>query len=167
MSGGGGGYRNHEAVTMVYRDVTDVRPGLRLYDGNIWETLMCMWVLVGNRGKMKAETQIATTLTQINDHYADYEPFERVAEAVIEQGGRRVDYIYEISHENETAELQVSSKYYTDGELVNQSNTTQTYPVEGGFVLHAGEEHELMAFIEANAFADPEVTLGEEYDSMV
>lgn len=116
---------------------------------------------------MKAETQIGTTLAQINDHYADYEPFERVAEAVIEQGDRRVDYIYEISHENETPELQVSAKYYAADELVNQSNTTQTYTVEDGKVHHAGNEQELMKFIEANAFADPEVTLTDEYESMV
>ena len=116
---------------------------------------------------MKAETQIETTLAQINDHYADYEPFERVAEAIIEQGNRRVEYIYEISYEGETDELQVSAKYYDDGELVNESNTTETYSVEDGVVYHTENGQELMEFIEANAFADPEVTVGEEYESMV
>jgi len=116
---------------------------------------------------MTAETQIETTLAQVNDHYANYEPFERVAEAVIECGGRRVDYIYEISHESNTDELQVSAKYYKSGELVNESNTTQTYPVEDGVVYHIESGQDLMEFIEANAFADPAVSVGEEYDSMV
>ena len=110
---------------------------------------------------------IETTLAQIDDHYADYEPFTRVAEAVIQQGNRRVDYIYEISHEGDTDELQVSAKYYDGDELVNESLVTQTYPVEDGVVYHTDDGQELMAFIEANAFADPEVSVTDEYESMV
>lgn len=116
---------------------------------------------------MVDKNEIETTLAQINDHYADYEPFTRVAEAVIQQGSRRVEYIYDISHERDTDELQVSAKYYNGDELVNESTLYQTYPVEDGVVYHTDTGQELMAFIEANAFADPEVSVSEEYESMV
>jgi hypothetical protein len=111
--------------------------------------------------------QIETTLAFISEHYADYEPFERVAEAIVRSGDRRVEYVYEISHEGESPTLQVSAEYYVDGELVNESNTTQKYETDGERVYHTESGQELEAFIKANAFADPEVTIGEEFESMV
>ena len=111
--------------------------------------------------------EIETTLAFDVDHYAEHEPFERVAEAAIEQGDRRVDYIYDVSHEGEQDELQVSARYYLGGELRNESNTTQTYPVEDGTVFHVSTGQELREFIEANAFADPEISLTDEFESMV
>jgi len=113
------------------------------------------------------EEQIETTLTFDVEQYLDYEPFERVAEAVIERGSRRVDYIYDIIHEDDTNTLRVSAKYYLDGELVNDSVTTQKYETDGDRVYHTDDGQELRDFIEANAFADPEVTLTEEFESMV
>lgn len=113
------------------------------------------------------ETEIGTTLAKINDHYGENSPVDRVAEAVIERADRRVDYIYDISYEDETPLLCVNARYYFHGELVNQSNTTQTYPTDGDRVYHTDSGQELYEFIEANAFSDPEVTLTDEFESMV
>ena len=110
---------------------------------------------------------IETTLAQINDHYADYEPLERVGEAVIERDARRVEYVYDISTEDEQAKLQVHARYYLNGKLKNESNATQTYPTDGGRVYHTESGQELYEFIEANAFADAQVTLTDEFESMV
>ena len=110
---------------------------------------------------------IETTLVKINDHYAEHEPFDRVAEAVIERGDRRVDYIYDISYEDEKPVLCVNSRYYLNGELENESNTTQTYPTDGDCVYHTQSGEELYEFIKANAFADPKVSLTDEFESMV
>lgn len=111
--------------------------------------------------------QIETTITFDIDHYQHYEPFERVAEAVIERGERRVDYLYDISYEGEEDELQVHARYYLDGELRNESNSPQTFPVEDGVVYHTDSGQDLREFIEANAFADPEIALTDEFESMV
>jgi len=121
----------------------------------------------GNNTTMNGNDEIGTTLVEINDHYGENSPVDRVAEAVIERGDRRVDYIYDISYEDEQPLLCVNARYYFHGEMVNQSNTTQTYDTDGVHVMHSGIEEELMDFIEANAFADPEVTLTDEFESMV
>jgi len=113
---------------------------------------------------MTEQSPNETTLVFDVERYADYEPFERVAEAVIQQDNRRVEYIYDISHEDEQAVLQVSARYYEGGEQINQSNVTQEYETDGDVVFHAGER-DLQEFIKANAFADPEVTIGEEFES--
>lgn len=113
------------------------------------------------------EEQIGTTLVFDVEHYADYDPFERVAEAVITRGNREVKYVYDISSESDENELQVYAYYYLDGELKNESNVNQTYPVEDGTVYHTSSGQELREFIEANAFADPEVSLTGEFESMV
>lgn len=111
--------------------------------------------------------QIETTLAFDVNIYEDYDPFERVAEAVIESGNRRVDYLYDISHEGDEDELQVHSRYYLGGELRNESNAQQTYPTDGKRVYHTETGQELREFIEANAFADPEISLTDEFEGMV
>lgn len=122
-----------------------------------------------------ADDSIETTLAFDVNHYADHEPLERVAEAVIESGNRRVDYLYDIVHGGDRAgdededELQVHARYYLDGELRNESNRQQTYLVRDGVVYdtYGTEYREVRKFIEANAFADPEVSLTDEFESMV
>ena len=114
-----------------------------------------------------ADEEIGTTLVFDVDHYADYERHERVAEAVIECANRRVDYLYDIFTEGEDKTLEVQAKYYNGGELVNQSNHAQTYDTDGDRVYHTDKGQEIQEFVEANAFADVEVTLTDEYDSMV
>ena len=111
---------------------------------------------------------IDTTIVFGLTHYADFDPFTRMAEAVISDGQRTVRYVYDLSTEVEDEpELQVSAFYEFDGELRNESVAHQTYPVEDDYVLHAGSRQELHEFIEANAFGDPEASPGDEFESMV
>ena len=112
---------------------------------------------------------IETTLAFDVDVYGEHDPVERVAEAVIESGNRRVDYLYDISHEGDEDELQVHARYYFNGELRNESNRQQTYLVRDGVVYdtYGTEYRGVRKFIEANAFADPEISLTDEFESMV
>lgn len=111
--------------------------------------------------------EIETTLEFDIGDYKDSVPRDRVAEAVIERGDRLVFYYYDISHEGEEDELQVVARYFLGGELRNESNPHQTYPVEDGVVYHTDDGQDLEEFIEANASSDPEVALTDEFESMV
>lgn len=117
-------------------------------------------------------TEIETSLTfdDIGD-YPDHEPLERVAEAVIEQGDRKVYYLYDLvtggDRAGEEDELQVHARYFLDGELRHGSSAQQTYPTDGERVFHTETGQELREFIEANAFADPEISITDEFESVV
>lgn len=114
------------------------------------------------------EEQIETTLAFDVEHYADHDPFDRVAEAVLTRGDREVMYVYDIRRrEGEQDELQVHRYYSLEDDLVNESNVPQTYPIEDGVVYHTDSGQELREFIKANAFADPEISLTDEFESMV
>lgn len=110
---------------------------------------------------------IETTLAAIDGHYPDFDPFERVFEAIIEADGRRVKYIYDLNRSDDTTTLDVSAEYYDEGLLVNQSDRTQSFELEDGDVRHAGRTWDLQTFVTDNAFADPEISLTDEYESMI
>jgi len=111
--------------------------------------------------------QAESTLVFDVEHYADYEPFERVAEGAHERGNRKVEYIYDLDTETDETVLRVHARYYLDGDLKNESTHTQTYVVEDNTVQHAGTGYELEQFVRDNFGIDPEVTLTDEFESMV
>ena len=115
--------------------------------------------------------EIETTLAFDVEDYPEHEPRERVAEAVIEQGDRLVFYYYDLvtggDRAGEADELQVTARYFLDGELRNESLNHQSYPVRDDVVHHTDDGQDLEEFIEANAFADPEISLTDEFESMV
>jgi len=111
------------------------------------------------------EPETETLLVELEREYSESDPLENVAEAQVIRGDRRVSYIYRLDHESDT--LVVDSKYYHSEELRNQSNTQQTFDVSDGEVQHSGFSYDLMQFIEDNAFADPEVSITDEFESMV
>jgi len=114
-----------------------------------------------------AEEQIESTLVFDVERYADYELFERVAEGVHERGNRKVEYIYDLDTETDETVLRVHARYYLDGDLKNESEKTQTYVVEDGTVQHAGTGYGLEQFVRDNFEVDPEITLTDEFESMV
>jgi len=114
------------------------------------------------------EEEIETTLAFDVDRHPHYDPLETVAEAVIERGDRRIDYLYEIDTSAEDTELHVMSRYYLDGELKNEDHHgNQSYPIDGERVYHTEKGQDLQEFIESNAFGDLEVSLTDEFESMV
>lgn len=117
------------------------------------------------------EAQVESTLVFDVEKYRDYEPYERVAEGIHERGRRKVEMFYELDYEGEETMLRVHTKYYLDGELKNESQAgygrRTSYPVQDGQVMHTDTGQELEEFIEANFMADPEVSVGDEFESMV
>lgn len=112
--------------------------------------------------------QIGSTLVFNVEHYNDYEPFERVAEGIHERGERRVEYIYDLDTETDETVLRVHTQYFLNGELKNESGrSTQTYAVVDGMVQHAGQEYELKQFVQDNFNGDIEITMTDEFESMV
>lgn len=113
--------------------------------------------------------QIESTLVFDVEHYDDYEPRERVAEGVHERGDRKVEYHYDLDHEGEETQLLVSTRYFLDGDLRNESQQGygrgESYRVEDGVVPHSGEDVE--TFVRSNFVADPEIVLTDEFESMV
>lgn len=106
------------------------------------------------------EEQIESTLVYDTEKYDEHEPYERVAEGIHERGRRKMEYIYDIDHEGAETTLRVYTRYYLDGELENEScGSAGAYPVRDSQDLHE--------FIEDNFNADPEVSLGDEWESMV
>ena len=114
-----------------------------------------------------SEEQTESTLVFDVERYADYELFERVAEGVHERGNRKVEYIYDLDTETDETVLRVHARYYLNGDLKNESGYTETYVVEDAIVQHAGTGYELEQFVQDNFEADPEVTLTDEFESMV
>lgn len=113
-----------------------------------------------------SRNEIESTLVFDVDKYAEYEAFERVAEGIHEWKYRMTEYVYDIEMMDDRTELQVVAKYYDSNELINQSSS-ETYQIDDGKVIHAGERWDVEQFIEDNFMADPKVSITEEWESMV
>jgi hypothetical protein len=114
-----------------------------------------------------AEEQIESTLVFDVENYDDYEPFERVAEGIHERGERKVKYIYDLDTETDETVLRVHTRYHLGGELKNESSgSMQDYTVEDGIVQH-GSGYELEQFVKDNFSGDPQITITDEFESMV
>jgi hypothetical protein len=117
----------------------------------------------------RLEGEIKSTLVFDVEHYADYEPRERIAEGVHECGRRKVEILYDLDREGRETRLRVHTKYYLKNELQNESQQGygrgESYRVEDGVVPHSGEDIE--TFVRSNFEVDPEIVLTDEFESMV
>lgn len=102
---------------------------------------------------------IQSTLTF--DIKQDGESANIIAEGSHKRGSRKVSYVYA----RDSEQLTVAAFYYLGGELRNESFKSQSWDVSDGCVDYNGQD--IRQFVRDNFHADPEITLTDEFESMV